>query len=161
MAMVDRGRRAGSRSTLEGVLSPLRRRALRQVPQRDPRMDHASREAPRAGGPVDVAAARGLRSAPSCQERRRGSQATLGGTATTQEANPNAGLEGFRDTPAPHRHAGEGAETQRKIAGETERQPLGACQALPDPQEGRVDRYPPRSSRSLQLNKQLLRAFRS
>src|ERR671917_1655162 len=58
MAMVDRGRRAGARSTLEGVLPPLRRRALRQVPQRDTRMDHASREAPRAGGPVDVAGAR-------------------------------------------------------------------------------------------------------
>ena len=147
VAVVARRGRPGPRPPLASLLPALRRGALRQVPERDSRLDGAEGSTPRAGRPLDLAGLDRLRSARVDQGRRRGPSPAPGEALGASVAHAGSGPEGFRDTLAHGGYAGERTETLRTVAGEAQGQPFRPRQALPGDEEGSIN---PCGQRSLQ-----------
>lgn len=72
----------------------------------------------------------------------RGLEVALGAVAATPEADPNAGIEEFRDTLPSGGHAGRSTETPRSVTREAEGQLFWPREALPGHKEGRLKALP-------------------
>jgi hypothetical protein len=98
-------------------MPPLRREALREIPQAEAGLNDAEGAPPRAGRSVDLAGDRVLRPAPSRESRRRRPALAMGEAAGVLLAHTDEGFAQFRLASAPFGHAGEeGAETPREVA---------------------------------------------
>lgn len=84
---------------------------------RDARMDHTEGQAPRAGGPLDVAPARRLRSIGAGALLRGRAPPAMGAPAARPAVDAVPEAPGFRGTLGGGGHPGEGAETLREVAG--------------------------------------------
>ena len=105
-------------------------------------MDCSARALPRAGGPLDLASLGRLLAASPRQGLGRGPEVALGAAAATPEADPDAGIEEFRDTLPSGGHAGRSAETPRSVTREAEGQHIWPREALPGHKEGRLKALP-------------------
>ena len=113
VAVVARKGHPGPRSALASLHQKIQPRARGTLLQAGPTLDLPSGATSRAGGPLDVARARRLRAASPREGPRLGSQAAVGKAAAGRQTDPDTGPSEFRDTHAPGRHPGQGAETPR------------------------------------------------
>ena len=140
VALVLRRGRTGSRSVVAGLRQEVRPGAHDPLPQADARVDHAEGQAPRTGGPLDLARHRRLRPTEAGPLVRGGPPTAVGAPAARATVDAMADAAGFRDAPGGGGHAGKGAETLREVAGTAQRAPLGPGEALPGTQESRLNR---------------------
>ena len=145
LAVVERSRDARPRFDLEGVLPPLRHRALREVPQAVVGVDYAEEALPGAGRSLDVACVNCLRATPTRKDCWRGSAVTVGASAADAVAHSCSRLTGFRNTLARVRNPGQLTETPWSLSWKAEGKSLRSREALPCAEESGIDETDSRS----------------
>jgi hypothetical protein len=132
-------RTTGSRPSLARVHQTLRPGAHLSLSKADIGMDHTSGAPSRAGRPVDVAGSSGFHPTQAGAVGRCGSTSALGETLRHRPPDTDSGPPRRFGAFGATWHAGEAAETLRKIARTAKRPPLGPGETLPGRQEDRLN----------------------